>query len=58
LIDILKCGCERSDVATLIAMADQSHAAISKATGLPRLTVFRIRKDVAATEAELGNWNM
>jgi hypothetical protein len=39
-------------------MADQSHAVIAKATGLPRLTVFRIRKDVAAAEAALGNWNM
>jgi hypothetical protein len=27
-------------------------------TGLPRLTVFRVRKDVATAEAALTNWNL
>jgi putative DNA-invertase from lambdoid prophage Rac len=48
----------RGQFEQIVAMADQSHAVIAKATGLPRLTVFRIRKDVAAAEAALGNWDM
>jgi DNA invertase Pin-like site-specific DNA recombinase len=48
----------RGQFEQIVAMAEQSHAAIAKVTGLPRLTVFRIRKDVAAAEAALGNWNM
>jgi DNA invertase Pin-like site-specific DNA recombinase len=48
----------RDQFEQVVAMADQSHAAIARATGLPRLTVFRIRKDVAAAEAALSNWNM
>jgi putative DNA-invertase from lambdoid prophage Rac len=48
----------RAQFEQIVAMADQSHATIAKAAGLPRLTVFRIRKDVAAAEAALTNWNL
>jgi DNA invertase Pin-like site-specific DNA recombinase len=48
----------RAQFDQIVAMADQSHATIAKATGLPRLTVFRIRKDPATAEAALVTWGM